>query len=79
MKMAKKYRVLVSDKISQKALETLQDNNIEFDYIPDCGTSDTLIEVIEPYDSSRADELIKTAKHMSNRSGQVSIILLRTT
>ena len=37
------------------------------------------IEVIEPFDPPRADELIKTAKRMSNRSGQVSIILLRTT
>ena len=46
--MPEKYRVLVSDKISQNALEVLQDNKIEFDYLPDCGTSDNVIEAIEP-------------------------------
>ena len=29
--MAKRHRVLVSDKISQRALETLQKSNIDFD------------------------------------------------
>lgn len=37
------------------------------------------IEVIEPYDPSRADDLTKAAKTMSYRSGQVTVILLRTT
>jgi TPP-dependent indolepyruvate ferredoxin oxidoreductase alpha subunit len=37
------------------------------------------IEVIEPFDPSRADEVTKTAKAMSYRSGQVTVILLRTT
>ena len=46
--MAKRHRVLVSDKISQRALETLQKSNIDFDYKPDCGTSDSLKKVIEP-------------------------------
>ena len=36
------------------------------------------IEVIEPYDPSRADEVTKAAKAMSYRSGQVTVILLRT-
>ena len=35
------------------------------------------IEVIEPYDSSIADKVSKTAKAMSAKSGQVSIIILR--
>ena len=35
------------------------------------------IEVIEPYDPSIADEVSKTAKAMSLKSGQVSIIILR--
>jgi hypothetical protein len=37
------------------------------------------IEVIESYDPSRADDLTKAAKAMSHRSGQVTVILLRTT
>jgi TPP-dependent indolepyruvate ferredoxin oxidoreductase alpha subunit len=37
------------------------------------------IEVIEPYDPSRANEVTKAAKMMSYRSGQVTVILLRTT
>lgn len=37
------------------------------------------IEVIEPYDPSRADDVTKAAKAMSYRSGQVTVILLRTT
>ena len=61
---------MISDQLSPKTkpelIRTLQKQRI------------TQIEVIEPYDPSRADELIKTAKRMSNRSGQVSIILLRT-
>ena len=36
------------------------------------------IEIIEPYDPSRADEVTKAAKTMSYRSGQVTVILLRT-
>lgn len=37
------------------------------------------IEVMEPYDPTRADEVTKAAKAMSYRSGQVTVILLRTT
>ena len=37
------------------------------------------IQVIEPYDPSKADEVTKVAKLMSYRSGQVTVILLRTT
>ena len=37
------------------------------------------IEVIEPYDLSRADDVTRAAKAMSYRSGQVTVILLRTT
>ena len=37
------------------------------------------IEVIEPYDQSRAGDVTKVAKAMSYRSGQVTVILLRTT
>ena len=35
------------------------------------------IEVIEPFDPSMADQLTKTAKAISAKSGQVSIIILR--
>jgi len=35
------------------------------------------IEVIEPYDPSMANHVSKTAKTMSAKSGQVSIIILR--
>ena len=35
------------------------------------------IEVIEPYDPSLADQVTKTAKAMSAKFGQVSIIILR--
>jgi TPP-dependent indolepyruvate ferredoxin oxidoreductase alpha subunit len=37
------------------------------------------IEVVEPYNYSKADEVTKAAKAMSYRSGQVTVILLRTT
>ena len=37
------------------------------------------IEVIEPYDPTRPDDVTKAAKAMSYRSGQVTVILLRTT
>lgn len=37
------------------------------------------IEVMEPYEPTRADEVTKAAKAMSYRSGQVTVILLRTT
>ena len=55
------FRVLVSDKISKKALDTLQKNNIDFDYKLDCGTSDTLVQVIEPY----AGLIIRSASKVS--------------
>ena len=35
------------------------------------------IKVIEPYDPSIADEVSKTAKAWTAKSGQVSIIILR--
>ena len=37
------------------------------------------IELIEPYDPSRADDVTKAAKAMSYRAGRVTVILLRTT
>ena len=37
------------------------------------------IEVIEPNDPSKTDDVTKAAKAMSYRSGQVSVIVLRTT
>ena len=36
------------------------------------------IEVIEPYDPSMSDQVSKTAKAMAAKSGQISIIILRT-
>ena len=35
------------------------------------------IEVIEPYDPSLADQVTKTAKSVTSKPGQVSIIILR--
>lgn len=35
-------------------------------------------EIIEPYDPTQLNELIKTAKQMATKSGSVSIILLRS-
>jgi hypothetical protein len=35
------------------------------------------IEIIEPYDPSLADQVAKTAKAVTTKSGQVSIIILR--
>lgn len=37
------------------------------------------VEVIEPYDPSTADELTKTAKQMFHKSGNVTVILVRST
>lgn len=37
------------------------------------------VEVIEPYDPSTADELTKTVKQMFQRSGNVTVILVRST
>ena len=36
------------------------------------------IELIEPYDPTQLNELIKTAKQMATKSGSVSILLLRS-
>ncbi|MDB0019801.1 hypothetical protein N9E07_05615 [Planktomarina temperata] len=36
------------------------------------------IEVIEPYNQPKADQVLKAAKAMVAKSGQVSIIILRT-
>lgn len=36
------------------------------------------IELIEPYDSSMSDQVSKMAKAMVAKSGQVSIIILRS-
>lgn len=36
------------------------------------------IEVIEPYDSTREQELLTKAKAMAQRSGDLTIILMRT-
>ena len=36
------------------------------------------IEVIEPYSQPKADQVLKAAKAMVAKSGQVSIIILRT-
>ena len=36
------------------------------------------IEIIEPYDPTQLNELTKTAKQMSAKTGSVSIILLRS-
>lgn len=37
------------------------------------------IEIVEPYDPSTPDELTKTAKHMFHKSGDVTVILVRST
>tara|TARA_E500000178_G_scaffold71143_1_gene68946 strand:- start:154 stop:342 length:189 start_codon:yes stop_codon:yes gene_type:complete len=36
------------------------------------------IELIEPYDPSMSDQVSKMAKGMAAKSGQISIIILRT-
>ena len=36
------------------------------------------IELIEPYDPSMSDQVSKMAKGMAVKSGQISIIILRT-
>jgi len=36
------------------------------------------IEVIEPYNQPKADQVLQAAKAMVAKSGQVSIIILRT-
>jgi len=36
------------------------------------------IEIIEPYDPTQLNDLIKTAKQMATKSGSVSIIILRS-
>ncbi len=72
--MSKKYKVLVSDKISQKAIETLQKNNIAFDYIPDCGTSNSLIEVIEPYAGLIIRSASKVSKEVIVRGKNLKVI-----
>ena len=72
--MKKNFRVLVSDKISQKALDTLQKNNIDFDYKPDCGTSDTLIQVIEPYTGLIIRSASKVSKEVIDRGKNLQVI-----
>ena len=72
--MEKKYRVLVSDKISKKALETLEKNNINFDYWPDCGTNDTLYQVIEPYSGLIIRSASKVSKDVLDRGKNLKVI-----
>ena len=74
MVMKVKNKVLVSDKISKKALETLQKNNIEFDYMPDCGTSNTLMEVIEPYAGLIIRSASKVSKEVIDRGKNLQVI-----
>ena len=69
-----KNKVLVSDKISKKALETLQKNNIEFDYMPDCGTSNTLIDVIEPYVGLIIRSASKVSKEVIDKGKNLQVI-----
>jgi len=72
--MSEKYKVLISDKISQKAIETLKNNNIAFDYMPDCGTSDSLIEVIEPYAGLIIRSASKVSKEVIVRGKNLQVI-----
>ena len=72
--MSKEYKVLISDKISQKAIETLQKNNIAFDYMPDCGTNDSLIEVIEPYAGLIIRSASKVSKEVIVRGKNLQVI-----
>lgn len=55
-----------SPKMKQDLIKALQTQNIR------------QIEIIEPYDQTRQQELIKATKQISTRSGVVTIILLRT-
>lgn len=55
-----------SPKMKQDLIKALQTQNIR------------QIEIIEPYDQTRQQELIKSTKQISTRSGVVTIILLRT-
>ena len=72
--MAKRHRVLVSDKISQRALETLQKSNIDFDYKPDCGTSNSLKEVIEPYSGLIIRSASKVSRDVIDRGKNLQVI-----
>ena len=53
-------------KTKQELIKALQSTKLE------------QIEIIEPYDPTQLNELIKTAKQMATKSGTVSIILLRS-
>ena len=53
-------------KTKQELMKALQSTKLE------------QIEIIEPYDPTQLNELIKTAKQMATKSGTVSIILLRS-
>ncbi len=72
--MAKTHRVLVSDKLSQRALETLQKSNIDFDYKPDCGTSNSLKEVIEPYSGLIIRSASKVSRDVIDRGKNLQVI-----
>ena len=58
--------ITTSPKTKQDLVKALQRQNIR------------QIEVIEPYDQTRQQELIKATKQISPGSGDVTIILLRT-
>jgi hypothetical protein len=55
-----------SPKTKQDLIKALQNQNIR------------QIEIIEPYDHTRQQELIKATKQIMTRSGDVTIILVRT-
>ena len=72
--MSKEYKVLISDKISQRAIETLQKNDIAFDYMPDCGTIGSLIEVIEPYSGLIIRSASEVSKEVIDKGKNLQVI-----
>ena len=61
-------------RFQQRALETLQKNNVDFDYKPECGTSDSLEEVIEPYSGLIIRSASKVSRDVIDRGRNLQVI-----
>ncbi|GAB4386133.1 phosphoglycerate dehydrogenase [Albidovulum sp.] len=68
-------RVLVSDKLSETAVQIFRDRGIEVDYMPDLGKDkDRLLEVIGDYDGLAIRSATKVTEKLLERAGRLKVV-----
>lgn len=68
-------RVLVSDKLSETAVQIFRDRGIEVDYMPDLGKDkDRLLEVIGDYDGLAIRSATKVTEKLLERASRLKVI-----